>query len=104
MYHYSEQEDQKPTFISPKETAIQPKKETKPEDHSEDEAFAGQKEAKQASYDSFKFAVDHDPKEEYLAKNNFLQNKDQIALKEDTPPVAAPKKEEAKKLDEKQIE
>ena len=72
-------------------------------DHSEDQAFEGQKEAKQASYDSFKFAVDHDPKEEYIAKNNFLQNKDQIALKEDTP-VAAPKKEEAKKLDQKQIE
>jgi len=99
-YHYNtEEEEQKPTFISSKETAVQPKKlEDKADKSEEGEAFSGQKESKQAAYDSFKFAVEHDPKDDYL-KSNFLQHKDQINVDVPTP---APK--ESKKLDQKQID
>ena len=35
----------------------------------------GQNEAKSASFENFKFAVEHDPKEEYIAKNTeFVQH------------------------------
>ena len=55
----------------------------------ETEAFKGQAEAKAASFDSFKFAVEHDPKDAYISQTDYVQHKDSIKMKEDVP-VAAP--------------
>jgi len=46
VYHYAESEEQKPTFISAKEKAIQPKKAETSAEKGEEQAFEGQKEAK----------------------------------------------------------
>jgi len=83
VYKYPQDEAQ-PTFTpapEPKKEekpapAAETKKEEKPADSkkSDSEPFVGQKEAKQASFENFKFAVDHDPKEEYIAKTEFLQH------------------------------
>ena len=65
------------------------------------EAFVGQNEAKSASFENFKFAVEHDPKEEYIAKNTeFVQHDsvmDTLAHKKEKE---AQKQAEAKKAAE----
>lgn len=85
-----------------------PKKVEKKEKIDDIQAFVGQNEAKQAAYETFKFAADHDPKDDYLSKADYIQHKEHIVIKEDAPtpapaPVSAAKKEEAKKLDQQQI-
>lgn len=84
-----------------------PKKVEKKEKIEDIQAFVGQNEAKQAAYETFKFAADHDPKDDYLSKADYIQHKEHIVIKEDAPtpaPVSAAKKEEAKKEEAKKLD
>lgn len=89
-YKYSTEEISKPAFtpapeppaVKKEEKPAEPKKEVKPAEVKKPEpkiggepaAFEGQNESKQASFENFKFAVEHDSKEEYISKTEFLQH------------------------------
>lgn len=104
VYKYPSDEESKPTFTPAPEKAPEPKKEEKPAQpkkeekpaepkKDENESFVGQKEAKQASFENFKFAVDHDPKEEYITKNiEFLQHDSIMDTVEHRKEIEAKKK------------
>ena len=78
------------------------KRKRKKEKVDDGQAFVGQSEAKAAAFETFKFAADHDPKDDYISKTDYVQHKDHISVKEEAP-APPTKKEEAKKLDQNQI-